>query len=316
MVSSFTSRFADAVTQADNSELTAPFPGGRRWLRLVVFLPLATLTTLLTFVILVVVGELVPALGAQMNTLGERIEDTPLRLIEEGYRTLAFGMTVGLVAFSLLATAAMTWRTPLKAFLWPGRPFDLKLFGLGLVTMIAISILWIPFSLATGGEWRPPVFDTYYVEYTRYTYVIAMAVALFAGAAAEEVICRGVLLRVSALITRRALLLCLINGLLFSAVHLDPDPVSFLQRALVGMGWAWAALRLGGLEFAIGAHFANNLFITLIWSPMSAASQTQEVPWFVVVPELITMAVVVVVVEVLARRRRQRPPGSAEPQAA
>lgn len=114
---------------------------------------------------------------------------------------------------------------------------------------------------------------------------------------------RGVLLRVSGLLTRRALLLCLINGLLFSAIHLDPDPVSFLQRTLSGMGWAWAALRLGGLEFAIGSHFANNLFIALIWSPMSAAAQVQKVPWFVMIPELITTGIVVVVVEWLARRQ-------------
>jgi uncharacterized protein len=316
MVSHLASRFADAVTQADNSEMTARLPGGRRWLRLLAFIPLATLATLLTFVAFVIVGRLSPAIGAHMFALGERIEDTPLRLIEEGYRTLTFGVMVGLVALSLLATAALTWRAPVKAFLWPDRAFDGKLFGLGMVTMIAVSTLWIPFSLTTGSEWRPPVFDTFYVEHTRFIYVLAMVGALLAGAAAEEIISRGVLLRVSALVTRRSLLLCLINGLLFSAVHLDPDPVSFLQRTLAGMSWTWAALRLGGLEFAIGAHFANNLFITLMWSPASAASQTVEVPWFVVIPELITTAVVVGVVELLAQRRHPRLPDEGEPQAA
>lgn len=316
MVSALASRIAHAVTQADGSEMTASFPSGRRWLRLFAFIPLATLTTLSTFVVLAIVGEIVPALGAQMFNLGERIDETPLRLLEEGYRTLTFGAAVGLIAFSLLVTAAVTWRTSLKAFLWPGRRFDLKLFGLGIATMIAISTLWIPLSLATGSEWRPPVFDTYYVEHTRFIYVITMGGALLAGAAAEEVVCRGVLLRVSALITRRSLLLCLINGLVFSAVHLDPDPVSFLQRTLSGIGWTWAALRLGGLEFAIGAHFANNLFITLIWAPISAATQSQEVPWFALVPELINTAIVVVVVELLARGRRPRLPDAAEPQAA
>ena len=39
-------------------------------------------------------------------------------------------------------------------------------------------------------------------------------------------------------------------------------------RALAGAAFAWAALRLGGLEFAIGAHVATNLMLALIQGPM------------------------------------------------
>lgn len=283
--------------------MTAPLYAKRPWLRLAAFIPIAFLSMLATMVLMVIITLLVPALGDRMEVFGDQLDDTPFRLVEEGIQTLMFGVMIGLVAFSLLVAAALTWRRPLNDFLWPGRRFDLKLFGIGLLLMTAISVLWVPFSLATGSEWRPPVFDPYYVDRTRLLYAAAMAGALLAGAAAEEIAFRGVLLRVTGLLTRRALLLCVINGLLFSAFHLDPDPVAFLQRALAGMGWTWAALRLGGLEFAIGSHFANNLFITLIWSPMSAASQVQEVPWTVIVPELITTAIVVIVVEWLARRR-------------
>lgn len=283
--------------------MTAALPGKRPWLRLAAFIPIGFVAMLATMVLLVVIVLLVPALDARMEVLGDRLDDTPFRLVEESIQTLMFGVMIGLVAFSLLVAAALTWRRPLNDFLWPGRAFDLKLFGIGLLLMMAISVLWIPFSLATGSEMRPPVFDTYYLDRTRLLYAAVMTGALLAGAAAEEVAFRGVFLRVTGLLTRRALLLCVINGLLFSAFHLDPDPVAFLQRALAGMGWTWAALRLGGLEFAIGSHFANNLFIALFWAPISAASQAQEVSWTVIVPELITTGIVVVVVEWLARRR-------------
>ena len=283
--------------------MTAPLSVKRPWLRLAVFIPIAVIAILAPMVILVLISMEVPALEGWMQLSGDQVEETPLRLVDESIQTLMFSVQIGLIAFSLLVAAALTWRRPLKAFLWPDRRFDLKLFGIGLLLMTVISVLWIPFSLAMGGEWRPPVFDPYYVDHTRLLYVAAMTGALLIAAAAEEVTFRGVLLRMTGLLTRRALLLCVINGLLFSAIHLDPDPVSFLQRTLVGMGWTWAALRLGGLEFAIGSHFANNLFLALFWSPMSAGIQVREVHWAVLIPETITMAIMVIVVEWLARRR-------------
>lgn len=316
MVSSFKVRFAEALTHAAESAMTARLSCTRPWLRLAAFIPVSILSILATMVALVVVGMLVPGLADRMVALGGRLDENPLRLAEESIQTLIFAVGIGLVSISFLAAAGLTWRAPLSEFLWPGRRFDLKLFGVGILLMTTIQMLWVPFTLAMGGEWRPPVFDPYYVGHTRIFYAAAMTGALLIAAAAEEVFFRGVVLRVSGLITRRALVLCLMNGLVFSAIHLDPDPVSFLQRTLAGMGWTWAALRLGGLEFAIGSHFANNLFLALIWSPMSTGAQVQEVSWFVIAPELTTIAIVVAIVEVLARRRVRTGPSPVVPSTA
>jgi len=303
MMLSFKAGVAETLTQAAGSAMTARFSRTRPWLRLAAFIPISTLSIFATMVALVIVGMLVPGLYDRMTALGDQLDDNPLRLVEESIRTLIFAMGIGLVSISFLAVACLTWRAPPGEFLWPNRRFDLKLFGIGILLMTVIQMLWVPFILATGGEWRPPVFDPYYVGHTRIFYAGAMAGALLIAAAAEEIVFRGVVLRVSGLITRRALVLCLMNGLMFSAIHFDPDPASFLQRTLAGMGWTWAALRLGGLEFAIGSHFANNLFLALIWSPISTGTQEQKVSWFVVAPELVTIAIVVAIVEVLARRR-------------
>jgi hypothetical protein len=288
--------------------MTAPLASKRSWLRLVGFIPFAFLSMVVTMVVIAIVAILIPALGHRIETLGEGMDDTPLRLVEDSYQTLIFGVSVGCIALSLLAAAAMTWRRPFADFLWPGRRFDPMLFGVGFLLIIAVSAMWVPVSLATGSEWRPPVFDPYYVAHTRLLYAAVMVGAVLAGAAAEEVMFRGVLLRVTGLLTRHALPLCLVNGLLFSAIHLDPDPVAFVARTISGMGWTWAALRLGGLEFAIGGHFANNFFIGVFWSPFSTeAMQSQPSPWTDLIPQLITTAIVVIAVEWLARRRGVQP---------
>jgi membrane protease YdiL (CAAX protease family) len=47
-----------------------------------------------------------------------------------------------------------------------------------------------------------------------------------------------------------------------------------MARALSGAVWAWTALRLSGIEFATGAHLANNLVLVLMIEPISEGAQT------------------------------------------
>ena len=54
----------------------------------------------------------------------------------------------------------------------------------------------------------------------------------------------------------------------FARLLMELDPTALAARALAGAAFAWAALRLGGLEFAIGAHVATNLMLALIQGPM------------------------------------------------
>ncbi|MDF2901137.1 MAG: Abortive infection protein, partial [Phenylobacterium sp.] len=79
---------------------------------------------------------------------------------------------------------------------------------------------------------------------------------------------RGYLLQQTAALTKRTWLVIAINAVVFALFHLEFDPVALAARALAGAAFAWAALRLGGLEFAIGAHVATNLMLALIQAPM------------------------------------------------
>ena len=293
--------FATALDDAARSPMTADLSRDRPWLRLASFVALATL---LMFAMMVAIGLAIAGFPEIQDQLGDMapLSEGPLRLNDESLQVTLLAAVLGGVAFSILAAAALIWRRRLKDFLWPARRIDVQQFAIGVLVMACVSVIAMPIHLATGSEWAPPIFDPQYLDRTRLTYVVAMTVGLLVAAAAEEVVFRGVLLRLTGLITRRAILLCLINGMLFSAIHLDPDPVAFVARAVSGMVWTWAALRLGGLEFAIGAHLANNLIIALFWAPFSEAASSRESSWTDLGPEILVAVITIVFVERLARR--------------
>ncbi|WP_426028168.1 CPBP family intramembrane glutamic endopeptidase [Brevundimonas sp. TWP2-3-4b2] len=296
-----------ALAAAAESTLTARFVVTHPWRRVASFVALAAmLMTVMVFSVGVAISG-IPGMRDQVGDLGP-LPDSPLRLINESFQVALFALILGALAFGILAAAAMTYRRPLTDFLWPGRRFDVQHLGTGFLTMVCISVTSVPIYLAMGSEWAPPILDAQYLDRTRLTYVLVMVGGLLVAAAAEEVVCRGVLLRLTGLITRHPLVLCLINGLIFSAIHLDPDPVAFVARAVSGAVWTWAALRLGGLEFAIGAHLANNLVIALFWQPFSEAGTSRDAAWTELAPEVLSAVVMVVMIERLANRYVKGPP--------
>lgn len=310
MVQSPRARFDLALATAARSSLTSPFTVTHPWRRLASFVALAIL---LMIGMLIVVGLTIYAVPGMREQLGHEgaLPDGPRRLIAESFQVVEIGLILGASAFGILAAAALTYRRPLGDFLWPGRRFNAGHLGIGFLSMACISVIWIPVYLAMGSEWAPPILDAQYLDQTRLTYLLAVVIGLLISAAAEEVVCRGVLLRLTGLITRRPLILCLINGVVFSAIHLDPDPVAFVARTISGAVWTWAALRLGGLEFAIGAHLASNLGIALFWRLMSETTEGGESAWIDLAPGLLTAVVMVVMIERLANRSIDPPPGLA-----
>lgn len=296
-----------ALAAAAQSSLTDQFVVAHPWRRLASFLALAALSMVATTIVVGIVISGMPGMRDQLGALGP-LPDGPLRLMDESLQVALFALILGALAFGILAAAALTYRRPLSDFLWPARRFDASHLGVGFLTMACISVISIPIYLAMGSEWAPPILDPQYLDRTRLTYVLVMVGGLLVAAAAEEVVCRGVLLRLTGLVTRHPIILCLINGLIFSAIHLDPDPVAFVARAVSGAVWTWAALRLGGLEFAIGAHLANNLVIALFWQPFSEAGTSRESAWSDMGPELLSAVIMVIMIERLANRYVDGPP--------
>lgn len=207
---------------------------------------------------------------------GSGFPDGRGRLLDESRLLLVLAVSLGAPALGILLAAAIAFGRPVASFLWPGRRFSLAHLAAGFVVMAALVTVAGAVGRSFGMEVRLPVFDPAYPAGDRALYALAAISLLLVAATAEEVVCRGVLLQVTGAFARQAWVLCVINGLVFSALHLDPDPVAFAGRALSGVVWAWAALRLGGLEFAIGAHWANNLLIALLGQPFSSAAQVDQ----------------------------------------
>ncbi len=98
---------------------------------------------------------------------------------------------------------------------------------------------------------------------------------------AEEFFFRGWILRWA---TRGSLLSrAVISGLVFAAPHIgNPEAAQQTLLALaswfvLGAGWAYASARAGGIELAMGAHLANNVFSLLFVGYADAALPTASI---------------------------------------
>ena len=155
----------------------------------------------------------------------------------------------------------------------------------------------------------------------RLIYAVMVVILLLLAAAAEELLFRGWLLKVTGAFVRDPRVVLVISGLLFSAIHLDPNLDAFLVRMAMGIGLAWMTLRLGGIEFAIGAHAANNILILLFIQPMSLKPEPPHAfPLEVLVIAPLMLAGYVALAELAARwaplRRWVRIPVRKDPLAA
>lgn len=291
-----------AVRDAAQGAYVADAAVSRPWLRLLGLIPL---TAVLAFVAAVFVGGGMTVMGVDPTAFADRIPDGPTRLDGEVVFVALLAASLLIIALAVLIAAMIVYRRPAAAFLWPRRRFSLRLLVIGFAVMAGLCLLIWPLS-----EWLepmktlPPLFDPAWSIQTRINYAAATAVFLLIAAAAEEIAFRAVLLKVMAGLTQKIWLLCLLNALLFAVIHLDPNPTAFVARAMMGFIWTWAALRLGGIEFAIGAHWANNLFIAWLAEPMSSAALPgQTLPPYVLAIEALICVVVFIFIERIARNR-------------
>lgn len=178
--------------------------------------------------------------------------------------------TNGPLALTFIVIAALIAHRPLRGYVtaaasprWRMLLAGLVFAALALGPLVAASVFLDPHAQ------RPPILALASDPARRTLYAVAAVVLLIPAAAAEEVVFRGWLLRQSAALTRNPIALMAINGVLFSAVHGDFAPGAFLTRALMGAGFVYMTLRLGGVEFSTGAHAANNIMIVLFIQPLT-----------------------------------------------
>jgi membrane protease YdiL (CAAX protease family) len=231
---------------------------------------------------------------------------TPRPLASYAYELSVAGLSSFAAAAVALWIAARVYRRPIRSFLTAAGRFRWRVVGAGLLIGLPLTALAALLEASGAGD-APlaPILSPAAGLAGRAVYFAAAVVFLYLAAFAEEAIFRGWLLQQTAARTRNLALILGVNGVLFSLAHFDPNPASFLVRAVMGAGWAWIALRTAGVEFTTGAHLANNLFVALFVAPVTFTAPKPHP--FDLRPALIELAVVVALAAVVEVRLRRRP---------
>jgi len=210
------------------------------------------------------ITTLAPRIASLIGANGASLASTLMLM------TLAVATNVPL-ALCFLAIAGALTHHRIREYLTAARRFRWRqlIAGLGLSVLVIGPLVAIGQLLDPHAQ-RAPILSLAPDLVGRGGYAIASIALLIPAAAAEEAMFRGWLLRQTAVLTRNAIVLMVVNGLLFSAVHGEFAPDAFITRTLMGAGFVYMTLRLGGIEFSTGAHAANNILIVLFIQPLTA----------------------------------------------
>jgi membrane protease YdiL (CAAX protease family) len=299
-------------------------PADRRVVPLLLTLPIGVIAALLAalicglavFVAFAITGGGVASVERLMEMIGRG--ETPTGLTQIAFVISLLAIVNSGMALAFVGVAALLHRRRLTSYFTAAPRFRwrLLLLGLGLFVLTIGPLLLASAALDPKAPGAPILAISPDLG-GRLVYA-AMVVSLFLiAAAAEELVFRGWLVKIVGawLPDPRAVLV--ISGLLFSAIHFDPNLDAFLVRLAMGVGLAWMTLRLGGIEFAIGAHAANNIVILLFIQPMSLKPEpAHDFPPETLVIAPLMLAGYVALAEIAARwaplRRWTRPAATSQ----
>lgn len=192
---------------------------------------------------------------------GPRLQRSAVFLVEVAGSLAALAVGILIAAKLIFRRPVRSWITAAPRFRW-----RLLIWAAGF-TCAGVGLL-MAVDAFVGDKPQLPLLDQDASASLRLIYATAALGAFLVAAWAEEVVFRGYLLQQVGAFTRHTWVAIAISSVAFALMHLEFDPAALAARTLAGAAFAWAALRLGGLEFAIGAHLATNLMIALVQAPM------------------------------------------------
>ena len=284
-------------------------PADRRVVPLLLTLPIGVLAALLAaivcglavFVAFAIGGGGVESVERLMAMIGRG--EAPSGLTQIAFVLGLLAVVNGGMALAFVAVAALLHRRRLTSYFTAAPRFRWRLLlaGLGLFAVTIGPLLLASAALDPKAPGAPILAISPDLG-GRLVY-LALVVSLFLiAAAAEELVFRGWLIKIVGAWFPDPRAVLVISGLLFSAVHLDPNLDAFLMRLAMGVGLAWMTLRLGGIEFAIGAHAANNIVILLFVQPMALKPEpAHDFPLETLVIAPLMLAGYVALAEIAAR---------------
>jgi membrane protease YdiL (CAAX protease family) len=143
------------------------------------------------------------------------------------------GVNLG-AAIGFVAAAGAIHHRRIRDYVNDGQPLRWRLMVGGLVLVGLVMLAVTGAAVLTGQSIDPPVLRVSPNLVGRSLYAVIAVALLVLASAAEELVFRGWLLKQSAAYVRNPIALMALNGLLFAAIHLDPNLDAFLVRAAMG----------------------------------------------------------------------------------
>ncbi len=276
-------------TRSESLFLTAPFSGKNSFWRyctgvIVPFLA-ANLIGGLPLAAVIIAGSLDGSVIPQKGTMPD-FEAMGISL-NVGFVLNVIPFLVGLLAFILLVKPLhnRTFGTVVNG----GRRIRWGRMMFAAVAWIAVSALYLIYALKSDpGNFR--------INNTSNSLIILALLALILipfQAAFEEVLFRGYLMQGFAVLARNRWIPVLSTSILFGLMHgLNPEVIQYgfltMMPQYIFFGIVFAVLTMfdDGIELAIGAHAANNIFLSVLVTHEDMALQTpalyeqvQIYPW-------------------------------------
>lgn len=200
-----------------------------------------------------------------------------------------------LAALALLMGRRMeTWISAAGRIRW-----RLFLLGLAGAALVLAPANWLA-THVVGSAGAPPLAGPEAL-WSKGLYILACLAFLPVWAFFEEVLFRGWLLQQFAALTRNLLAILLIDALIFAFSHGQTDIGASVSHTVFGLVLGYAVLRLGGLEFAVGAHAANNLLLALLVETVLRGDPAKVATWAQIGLDAVGSLAIVIVVEIVAR---------------
>ncbi|HEY1753104.1 MAG TPA: CPBP family intramembrane glutamic endopeptidase [Caulobacteraceae bacterium] len=193
------------------------------------------------------------------------------RSFPDAMEIIGLGLTTNIAPmFAVIGLAALIHERPIRGLATTAPRFRWRMMAAGVALWVVVVGPFLLVGQLMDPKAGPaPMLAVSTNPALCLIYALVCIAGFTPAAIGEEILFRGWLLRQTGNLTRNILVLTVANGVIFSTAHLDFAPDAFLERAIMGAGFVYMTLRVGGVELSSGAHTANNLALVLFISPLT-----------------------------------------------
>lgn len=241
-------------------------------------------------------------LAVGTNLLGNAIKVRMRGLVEPWQGLLELlnaGLIIVGIASGMLVVAAFVYRRWPLRLMTAAPAWRWHLLSLGLAASLALQAIGLTLTLGVDppGGWVPMGWSSVQVG----LFCLAALAVVAPFVIAEEVLFRAWLVRPVFRFGARTAGVFVASCLLFAAFHLKTEPLHVAMHLISGAAYGWSVVRLGGLEFAIGAHLGRNM-LAILWVDLARRVMSDDGLNAALTANMVVSLLLMVSVEVVVRR--------------